>query len=207
MVYETCPFQYYQTFVLRLPPPITPAMRRGTSVHSLISQHFSQKEPPGEIAPELLPLFETFSSSRFNLTPVASEKPFSLLLTGAQVRGRIDLILPRADGGLELVDFKSGTSRAREELESSLQLPLYALAASGLFDRRPEELSYTYFFLANDTEVSFRADAERFGALTGRISAVVQAIGAERFEPTPGCRCHACLFPRRKGKRVARTPG
>jgi DNA helicase-2/ATP-dependent DNA helicase PcrA len=208
MVYETCPFQYFQQFVLGIPPPVTPAMRRGTGIHSLISKHFGQSELPfTEIEPTLQELFKTFQDSRFNLAPVASEQPFTLAVEGAQVRGRIDLILPGKSGDIELVDFKSGSTRTREELAHSLQLPLYALAASTLYARQPEELSYTYFFLRDGAEVSFRATPESFEALGERVTALVRSIGAKRFDPTPGCHCHACLFPRRKGRHNARSPG
>jgi hypothetical protein len=205
MVYETCPFQYFQTFVLRVPPPVTAAMRRGVTVHSLISKHLSRIALPEELEPDLHRLFETFKASRFNVAPVATEQSFTLAVDGAEVRGRIDLILPHKTGGFELVDFKSGSARAREELAGSLQLPLYSLAASRLYERKPEELSHTYFFLRNNSEVSFRSTSDSFEALTGRINSIVRAIAAERFEPAPGCRCHACLFPRRKGRHGARA--
>jgi DNA helicase-2/ATP-dependent DNA helicase PcrA len=203
IVYEECPYQYFENFVLRLPPPVTPAMRRGTSIHSLISKHLAQKALPlTGVDPAVWELLERFRRSRFNVPPVDSEKPFLLTLEAAHIRGRIDLILPSADGGLELVDFKSGKQRPPEELASHLQLPLYALAAAGIYGRSPGDIAYTYYYLASDKEISFRPDAMLFDKLTARIGAIVQAIQQGRFDPAPGCRCYACLSPRRRGRRA-----
>jgi hypothetical protein len=53
------------------------------------------------------------------------------------MRGRIDVVLPSGEAGLEIVDFKSGRLRSRQHLQGNLQLPLYALAASSCGARQP----------------------------------------------------------------------
>lgn len=195
MVYETCPHQYYTTYVRKISPPVTAGMRRGASVHKLIKDLYKQPELlPLDVEPEVAALLESFKRSRFNVPPVASEKPFRLPLERGDVRGRIDLILPRPDGGLELVDFKSGGMPSREGLGRSLQLPVYALAAARLFDRQPESLSYTYYFLRDGGEASFASSPERFEQVTARVGAVMEAIQSRQFDPTPGCDCHACRW-------------
>jgi DNA helicase-2/ATP-dependent DNA helicase PcrA len=194
MVYEACPHQYYTTFVRGIPPPVSRAMRRGASVHSLIARHFRKPELlPASAPPEVQPLLDTFRHSRFNVPPVAVEKPFVLPFGRADVRGRIDLVLPRPDGGLELVDFKSGSGDGREWVQESLQLPLYALATSKRFERPAEDLSYTYFFLGDAKEVSFRATDDGFGRLKRRVDTIIAAIQGEVFVPPGGCTCHACM--------------
>jgi DNA helicase II / ATP-dependent DNA helicase PcrA len=207
MVYETCPHQYYTTYVRKISPPVTAGMRRGASVHKLIKDLFKGPELlPPDVDPEVAGLLESFKRSRFNVSPVASEKPFRLPLDLGDVRGRIDLILPRRDGGLELVDFKSGSMRSREGLDRGLQLPVYALAAARLFDRRPEDLSYTYYFLGDGGEASFTTSAEGFAELTTRVGGVMEAIQSRQFDPTPGCECHACQW-RKRWRDAARARG
>jgi hypothetical protein len=203
MVYEACPHQYYTTFVRGIPPPVSRAMRRGASVHSLIAKHFRKPELlPAAAPPEVQPLLDTFRQSRFNVAPVAVEKPFILPFERADVRGRIDLVLPRLDGGLELVDFKSGSGHGREWMQESLQLPLYALATSSRFERPPEELSYTYFFLGDAVEVSFRATGDSFDRLRRRVDAIIEAIEREVFTPAAGCTCYGCSrYPARPSVR------
>jgi DNA helicase-2/ATP-dependent DNA helicase PcrA len=202
MVYETCPFQYFTAVVLGLPPPVSRAMRKGTSIHKLIADHLKgPKLIPPQAEQSLLAMLETFKSSRFNLSPVAVETPFTLPLDRGDVRGRIDLILPRGDAGLEIVDFKSGSVRDRDELSRSLQLPLYAMAAARRFGRRPEELAYTYYFLRDSREVSFHPNERDFTALGERVAGIMELIEAGRFDPTPGCRCYACVW---RGSRSTR---
>lgn len=198
MTYEMCPLQYYDIYVRGIPPPRTPAMARGLTIHKLIAQHFGQPSLlPQDAEPDVLQMFDRFKGSRFNVPPVASEKPFLLPFREGDVRGRIDVVLPRADGGLEIVDFKSGKTRDRDDLGKSLQLPLYSIAAGRLFDRPPEELAYTYYFLDSGAEVSFPWSGADACRLQLRVEGVIEAIQREKFTAIPGCTCHACRRERR----------
>ncbi len=201
-VYEACPFQYYEAHVLGIPPPRTPAMKRGLSVHKLIADHYRGRQYlPETLDPAVRRLFEDFRESRFNVPPVASEKSFRLQLERGDVRGRIDLVLPGQDRELELVDFKSGQGDGRDDFGSHLQLPLYSLAAADLFEREAEDLTYTYYFLSDKVQMSFPATTAGFGALRRRIAGIMEGIQAERFEPTAGCACYACRRERQRHRR------
>lgn len=203
MAYEACPHQYYSTYVLGKPPLITPGMRRGASVHALIARHFRQPALiTGDMDPEIAPLFDAFTRSRFNVPPVEVELSFVLPFEGGDVTGRIDLVLPGREGGLELVDFKSGTARSREEMGGRLQLPLYALAAGRRHETPWDRLDYTYFFLGDGSEVHFAGDSSALSAVHERVEAILAAINAGLFEARPGCDCYACLgrFGRRRRK-------
>lgn len=193
MVYEACPLQYHSAFVKGIPPPVTPAMKRGTNIHALIAGHLTKPELlPQEIEPGVLRVLEDFKRSRFNTRPVLSEEAFVLPLERGHVRGRIDVVIHRPAGGLEVVDFKSGVTRSRQELERSLQLPIYTLAVSKLFGARPEDLAYTYYFLDAGVEVSFSPTGPAFIQLAERVEGIMQAIQEKRFERRPGCTCYAC---------------
>lgn len=202
VLYEACPLQYYYGFVLGFPPPRTLGMIRGSNIHKLISNHYRQRDLlPGTLEPDLQQLFDDFKNSRFNVGPVASEKPFTLALGNGDVRGRIDLVLPREDGKLEVVDFKSGQPRDRGSLTRHLQLPLYTLAVSSLYARVADDLAYTYYFLRDRTEVSFSPSVETMTQVTGRVNEVIANIQAGRFDPTPGCECYACRRERRRSQK------
>jgi RecB family exonuclease len=199
LAYEACPLQYYYTFVMRISPPRSRAMETGVSIHKLIADYFVQPPLlPPEVEPELQHLLEAFRNSRFNVAPIMIERAFVLPLERADVRGRIDVVLPRPGGGLEVVDFKSGTTRSQQDLSAHLQLPLYALAASRLFDCKPRDMAYTYFFLRNRVEVSFQPTAESMRTVARRVDGVVDAIQAERFRPAVGCSCYACRREQRR---------
>lgn len=193
VTYEFCPLQYFYAFVKRIPPPRTPAMTTGVTIHKLLSDHFRQPHLLLPEAPQSVKeMFLTFKASRFNVPPVVSEKSFKLSMDRGEVRGRIDVVLPSGEAGLEIVDFKSGGLRGREELQGNLQLPLYALAASELWRTAANELSYTYYFLGPQHEESFRASDLEFELLRERVAGLMDLIEQGSFTPRPGCKCYAC---------------
>lgn len=193
MAYEACPYQYYATYVEGRPQPVTPGMRRGASIHAYIARLLRQ---PSFFAldapPEMKPLLETFLRSRFNVPPVAVERPFVYPFEGGDVHGRIDLVIPDDGGGLELVDFKSGSAWSPDALSESLQLPLYALAASRDFDVPADDLAYTYFFLRDGHEARFQPDSDTLGRVADRVEGILEAIHLGLFMARPGCSCYAC---------------
>jgi len=193
VMYECCPLQYFYAFVKRIPPPRTPTMTTGVTVHKLLSDHFRQPQlllP--DAPPDVMEMFLAFQASRFNVPPVVSEKSFKVSMDRGDVRGRIDVVLPSGEAGLEIVDFKSGRLRSRQELQGNLQLPLYALAASGLWRTAASELSYTYYFLRPQHEESFRASDLEFELLRERVAGLMDLIEQGDFAPALGCKCYAC---------------
>lgn len=193
VMYEFCPLQYFYAFVKRIPPPRTPAMTAGVAVHKLVSDHFRQPHLLLPNAPpDVMEMFLAFQASRFNVPPVVSEKSFKVSMERADVRGRIDVVLPSGEAGLEIVDFKSGRLRSRQHLQGNLQLPLYALAASELWRKAAGELLYTYYFLRPQHEESFRASDLEFELLSERVGRVMERIEQGDFAPALGCKCYAC---------------
>ncbi len=193
MAYESCPYQYYLTYVRRVPPPLSPAMALGTNVHALIAAHFTQPsllEP--EAAPEALEMFNRFLQSRLNTRPILFEQAFTFPFAGGSVRGRIDAVFPLDDGRLELVDFKSGRPEAHEWLSSTLQLPLYGMAVAERFGRSPEELLYTYHFLRDGSEHTTTPTRDSKDRTTQRVEAILQAIQRGQFCARADCQCYAC---------------
>ncbi len=191
MAYEACPYQYYLTYVRRVPPPLSPAMALGTNIHALIAAHFTQPsllEP--EATPEALELFNRFLQSRLNTRAILFEQAFTLPFAGGSVRGRIDAVFPLDDGRLELVDFKSGRPEAREWLGDTLQLPLYGMAVAERFGCSPEELLYTYHFLRDGSEQTTAPTPDSKQQITQRVDTILHAIQRGQFIARPGCQCY-----------------
>ncbi len=128
-----------------LPSRPTPQRRLGTEVHRLIEEktrgvaawaeetELDDPDPlaskPG-MAAELMKAFE--ESGYADRTPATLpsgepmiEMPFAIAVDGRIVRGRIDAVYETDDGGIEIVDYKTG---ARFEPGPSDQLSLYAEA-------------------------------------------------------------------------------
>ena len=77
------------------------------------------------------------------------ELPFALRRNGRIVRGRIDAVYETDDGGLEIVDFKTGRRFERKDEADQLELYGDALRALGLDGGKPVTL--TYAFLGEDS--------------------------------------------------------
>jgi DNA helicase-2/ATP-dependent DNA helicase PcrA len=146
-----------------LPDRPTTARRLGTEVHRLIEERArgispypeeSELDEPGEVTG---PNFMSTTLSNWAASGYAErepatlssgepmvELPFTLRLDGRIVRGRIDAVYPTEDGGLEIVDFKTGK---RFDPGENDQLDLYARAmkANGLItDGMPVRLTYVF---------------------------------------------------------------
>ena len=147
--------EFFRRYVRRVPAPPAPAAQLGTELHRRIELHArgaagvgapaepERDEPydldPGErrgdpagVTPEQM--WENYLGSRFaKLTPVATERPFTLHLGhGVSVEGRIDAIYEAEDGTWEVVDFKTGRSEP-----DPLQLALYGRAVREIWGREP----------------------------------------------------------------------
>jgi DNA helicase-2/ATP-dependent DNA helicase PcrA len=169
------------------------ARARGTSIHKAIADHLRQPQLiPVDLPADTSSLFETFLASRFNRPPVLCEAAFLLDFAPGDVRGRIDSVFARDNSGLEVVDYKSGTARPPEELAENIQLPLYAMAAAQRFRLRLEDMTWTYFYLGDATEVGFAGNQATGTRLVETVERLIDSIQSGEFMSTPGCTCWAC---------------
>jgi ATP-dependent DNA helicase UvrD/PcrA len=205
--YLKCPKLFFWSAIRPLPRRPNPAARLGSEIHRWVELQsrgqatlLDLDEVPDLSVEERLgdpghaeELKRAFTESRFaRMTPIATERPFLLWLDGMVVGGRIDAIFPRPDGGWEVVDYKTGRVPAEDDALSGWQLDLYALACSEVWRKRPDELTLTYFYLAERKEVvraAGPADETR-----RQVVSALQRIAAGEFEPAPGPQCRWCDF-------------
>ncbi len=110
------------------------------------------------------------------------------------ITGRFDRI-ESIDGGLRVIDFKTSAVRSQEEVDTDLQLSIYALAAEQVFGLRCVEL--VLLFLREDgvTQLRTTRSAAELDAARGRITEAACGITERRFEPTPGrAVCSRCPY-------------
>jgi DNA helicase-2/ATP-dependent DNA helicase PcrA len=205
--YEKCPKLFYWSQVRPLPRRPSPAARLGSEIHRWIelqtrgqttlidldqppdlSTEEQMAEPPAEER-----LRNAFRASRFaDAVPLYAERPFLLYIDGMVVRGRIDAVFGQADGPWEVVDYKTGRVPDRDDPLLGLQLDVYALACMEIWGKRPEELTLTYVFLSEGTEISRGAgDPDE---IRERLRRSLRAVASGRFDPRPGEQCHWCDF-------------
>jgi DNA helicase II / ATP-dependent DNA helicase PcrA len=154
---------------LRRPMPAPPAVaaRRGTAFHAWVEQHFAQAamvdlldlpgsadEDPGDDSD--LPLMkEHFLASEWALrTPEAIETAIETIVDGIAVRGRIDAVFRRADGGFTVVDWKTGAKPSGEQARvGALQLAAYRLAFARLRGLTPDQVDGAFYYAASGETV------------------------------------------------------
>jgi DNA helicase-2/ATP-dependent DNA helicase PcrA len=151
-----------------LPRRPAPATRRGTAFHAWLEQRSTARSllgpddlpgagdgdaGPDEAASsesaELAALQQAFLASSWAARePVAVEVPFELVLGAHLVRGRIDAVYARPDGGHEVVDYKTGARpTGAAAAAAALQLACYRLAWSDLSGVDDDAVSAAFLYV------------------------------------------------------------
>jgi DNA helicase II / ATP-dependent DNA helicase PcrA len=113
--------------------------------------------------------------------PVWLERGFSFSIGAHQLRGRVDRVDQRADGGYELIDYKTGERRSGQG--DDVQLALYRLAARSAWQIQADTGSYWYVLEDERVEVPAAPDdAERVERTVLEVGA---GIEGQDFEPRP----------------------
>ncbi len=125
--------------------------------------------------------------------PIYLEKGFTLKIDDVAVKGRIDRI-DSIDGGWEIIDYKTGGAKTLKDLawDDKRQLVLYALAVAQCFPDAPTKIKLTYYYLEDNSTVSFAADEADKARLIEDVTEFMQAIQVSDFAPTPSQ--HTCKY-------------
>jgi DNA helicase-2/ATP-dependent DNA helicase PcrA len=172
---------------LRRPMPARPDpyARRGTSFHAWLEQRFGGDrlldldELPGA-ADEgaatddaLASLQQRFLASEWaDRVPVQVEVPFTTEFGPVVVRGRIDAVFADADGGFDVIDWKTGRRPAGATAEAAaVQLAVYRLAWAQLGGVPVERVRAGLHYVADGVTVR-PADLPDADALTALVAAI-----------------------------------
>ncbi len=154
---------------LRRPMPGPPAVaaRAGTAFHAWIEQHYarativdlldlpgSADDAPDEDAslPRMKDLF--LASEWADRIPEEIEMSVETLVDGIAVRGRIDAVFARDDGGWTVVDWKTGRRPTGRDAEvRALQLGAYALAWARLRQVSPDLVDAAFYYAGEGVTV------------------------------------------------------
>lgn len=184
-----------------LPYPPSPYTRRGTAFHAWLQRWFAGTrllgfdelpgaEDAGDRDAELVRLQESFLASPWaDRNPAEVEVSFETSLAGTVIRGRMDAVFRRPDGGWVVVDWKTGVEpTAAEEDSVAVQLAVYRLAWARLEAARTG---------VPEADVLDRVTAAFHYVRTGRTIApdhlpgpaelenLIRTNAPERAEPTP----------------------
>lgn len=153
---------------LRRPVPREPGMsaRKGTAFHAWVEEYFGAAgmldlgEAAGsddhiDEAYGLDAMVDTFRQSEWaHRAPAHVEVPVETRVGDVVVRGRIDAVFRDADGGWDLVDWKTGRRPSAAQLKTkAVQLAVYRLAWSRLKGVPLDEVRAAFYYVADNQVV------------------------------------------------------
>ncbi|MDT5139707.1 MAG: ATP-dependent helicase UvrD/PcrA, partial [Mycobacterium sp.] len=157
-----------QRLTHRLPTRPDPHALLGNAFHSWVQQFYGAEllfdlgDLPGAAdsevgdSEELAALQAAFAGSPWAArTPIAAEVPFEMPIGNVIVRGRIDAVFADADGGVTVVDWKTGEPpRGREaSRQAAIQLAVYRLAWSALHGCPVSSVRTAFFYVRSGTTI------------------------------------------------------
>lgn len=152
----------------RLPARPDPHALLGTAFHDWVQRFyqadrlFDLDDLPGAVdhdaavSDELAELQAAFAVSPWAArTPVDVEVPFDMLVAGRVVRGRIDAVFADDDGGVTVVDWKTGEAPSTPEAKqhAAIQLAVYRLAWARLHGCAVESVRAAFHYVRTGTTV------------------------------------------------------
>lgn len=167
------PQAYAADLVRPMPKAPSRSARFGTRFHRWVEHHYGALEVPTALVDpddlldradagavddsDLRELCAAFAAGRYgDRVPAALEAPFTLVLDGQLVRGRIDAVFaldgtdPDAPGALwQVVDWKTGRAHSAD----AGQLALYRLAWAELHQMAPEQVDAVFHHVRDDVVV------------------------------------------------------
>jgi len=141
----------------------------GTAFHEWVQRFFGAdrlfdlEDLPGAGDPQtvnadaLSALQEAFTASPWAArTPVAVEVGFEMAIGDTVVRGRIDAVFADADGGVTVVDWKTGEppADAAARRHAAVQLAVYRLAWAGLSGLPPARVRASFHYVRSGRTVT-----------------------------------------------------
>jgi len=146
-----------------MPRKPSPSARFGTRFHAWVETHVGEPllldpdDLPGRADlditgdAELRELIEAFQAGPYgDRPPVQVEAPFSLVLAGQVVRGRIDAVYATADG-FDVVDWKTNQAKTADPL----QLATYRLAWAELMSIDLAKVTASFYYVRTGEVVTY----------------------------------------------------
>jgi DNA helicase II / ATP-dependent DNA helicase PcrA len=220
--YERCPMKYLFQYVWNIRGGPHAQMTFGNVMHATIREFVSEMRKRGRVPlEEVLAIYDREWSSAgfpdeyqegeyrkagreqleafyrgFTAAPpdvLHQEKTFELPLEhNVVITGRMDQVNRLSDGGIEIVDYKTGRPRDAKKAALDLQLSIYALAAREVLDQMPSRL--VFYNLMNNESVESTRDAKALTATKEKIAEVADRIRAGDFPANPGFACGYCDY-------------
>jgi len=223
--FNNCPLQYRYRYIQRIPVPPSAAQSFGDSIHKTLRDFYKLvkegKRPNEEDLIELLSknwikegyasksheeksrkegekILRSFYQKEFNpkVIPHLLEHPFVVKISpDLKIGGKIDRV-DKLGKTIEIIDYKTGKAWEQKEVDNSLQMSVYALAAVnlGIFEGKPEEIILSFYFLENGEKKSTRRTSQQLSLIKEELVKKAKEIQESKFEAKPSNMCDFCEY-------------
>jgi len=223
--FNNCPLQYRYRYIQRIPVPSSAAQSFGDSIHKTLRDFYKLvkegKRPKEEDLIELLSknwikegyasrsheeksrkegekILRSFYQKEFNLKiiPHLLEHPFVVKISpDLKIGGKIDRV-DKLGKVMEIIDYKTGKTWEQKEVDNSLQMSVYALAAInlGIFEGKPEEIILSFYFLESGEKKSTRRTSQQLSLIKEELIKKAKEIQESKFEAKPSNMCDFCEY-------------
>lgn len=224
--YETCPLKYKFQYILKIPTAPGSAASFGSTIHMVLQKFYegflenrdyglnhmnnlletfwdpagysSQKQAKQmkeEAKAMLEQFYNTFHTKEIDV--LSLEKFFKIKVDDEVfLTGKIDRVDQKADGKIEIIDYKTGKMPDEKELKKSLQLSIYAMAATdkGLYKKEIDKVDLTFYYLQGMEKVTMNRKLEDLSTVQEKVNEITSKIKAGEFPAKVGPWCDYCDF-------------
>jgi len=223
--FDTCPRRYRFRYIQRIPVPPSAAASFGNSMHKALRDFYQAvKEKKKPTKKNLLQFLERNWSAEGYASkthekrmikqgermlndfydkaydpkriPKAVEQMFVIKASPSlRIGGKIDRV-DESRGKLEIIDYKTGKTFDQKVVDKSLQMTVYALAATdkGIHAKKPEEVVLSFYFLDSGEKKSTKRAAKELKEAKKELIEKANEIEKSEFEPIPGKWCDWCDY-------------
>ncbi len=223
--YDTCPLQYRYRYIQRIPAPPAAAAVFGDTIHRTLrdfyqvaldgkkptkkdllaileknwnDEGYASKVHEKRMKKEAKRMLRKFYDKSYDpdRLPKFLEQQFMIKAKkGLRIGGRIDRI-DETKSGMEIIDYKTGKVMDQKTLDKSLQMSVYALAATdpGVLKQNPEDVILSFYFLDKGEKKSTQRTKEQLLKAKKEIIEKAKEIEKSQFEPRPGVWCDFCEY-------------
>lgn len=132
----------------------------------------------------------------------ALEQPFVVPIShegkSLKIGGKIDRVDIRSDGSIEIIDYKTGRMPSKREVDTNLQLSMYALAASEIpaipFGKKPGDIILSLYFFDTQTKISTARSIDQLEKEKAVIVDIARQIERSDFHCSGNQLCERCEY-------------
>jgi DNA helicase-2/ATP-dependent DNA helicase PcrA len=133
---------------------------------------------------------------------IALEQPFTVPIASdgrsLKIGGKIDRVDVRPDGKVEIIDYKTGRMPSKREIDTNLQLSMYAIAASQIptipFGQKTENILLSLYFFDTNTRITTTRTAAQLENEKANIIDIAHQIETSDFRCSGSVLCAKCEY-------------